>query len=95
MLTLSSKIEFMKFIKEKFIGKNLRVEFFYVVEYATDFGVVETIDIADDKISVWGAEDVFWIYLDDIKVVNYNPREEDVCLLIEGKNNVEVHFKVE
>jgi hypothetical protein len=61
-----------------------------------DFGVVENIDVADDKVSVWGADmRVFWINLNDVIAVNYKPIEEDVCLLIEAKNNVEVRFTVE
>lgn len=96
-MTLSSKIEFVKFLKEKFLGKNLKcIEILAVVECTIDFGVIGNIDFADDKVSVWSAEnEVFWINLDDIIVVNYNPTEEDVCLLIEAKNNVKVQFYVE
>ena len=97
MLTLTDKIEFVKFLNQKFLGKNLKsVEVCCVVEYTVDFGVVENIDVADDKVSVWGTDmAVFWIKLDDIISVNYKPNEEDVCLLIEAKNNVEVRFTVE
>ena len=96
MLTLTSKIEFVKFLNEKFIGKNLKcIEVSCVVECTVDFGVVETIDVADDKVSVWGADmGVFWINLNDIILVNYKPNDEDVCLEIEAKNNVEVRFTV-
>jgi len=95
MLTLSSKIEFVKDLKEKILGKNLSIDVCCVVECTVDFGVVETIDVADDKVSVWGTEGgVFWISLNDIIVANYKPRDEDVCLLIEAKNNVEVQFKI-
>lgn len=97
MLTLTDKIEFMKFIKEKFLGKNLKsIETICVVECIADFGVVTGIDIADEKISVWGEDfKVFWINLDDIIEVNYKPAEEDVCLIIAAKNEVEVRFSVE
>lgn len=96
MLTLSSKIEFVKFLNEKFIGKNLEsVEIESVIDCTLDFGVVEYIDVADDKVSVWGPESrVFWINLNDVLAVNYKPIEEDVCVLIEAKNNVEVRFKI-
>ena len=96
MLTLTTKIEFVKFLKEKFLGRHLKcIEVCCVVECAVDFGVVEYIDVADDKVSVWGPESsVFWINLNDIIVVNYEPIEEDVCLQIEAKNNVEVRFTV-
>jgi hypothetical protein len=97
MLTLTLKIEFVKFLKETFLGKHLkRIDIFSVVECTMDFGVVEYIDVADDKVSVWGGEaGVFWINLNDIVAVNYNPWEEDVCLEIEAKNNVKVQFAVE
>ena len=97
MLTLTSKIEFVKFLNEKFLGKNLKcIEVSCVVECTLDFGVVETIDVADDKVSVWGADmGVFWINLNDIILVNYKPNDEDICLEIEAKNNVEVRFTVE
>ncbi|SPF49543.1 conserved hypothetical protein [Candidatus Desulfosporosinus infrequens] len=96
MLTLTAKIEFVKFLKEKFLGKNLKcIEVSCVIECMVDFGIVVNIDFADDKVSVWGADmGVFWINLDDIIVVNYTPKNEDVCLLIEAKNNVEVRFTV-
>ena len=96
MLTLSAKIEFVKFMNEKFIGKNLEsIEINSVIDCTLDFGVVEYIDVADDKVSVWGPESrVFWINLNDVLAVNYKPYEEDVCVLIEAKNNVEVRFKV-
>ncbi|GAB6153983.1 hypothetical protein JCM17380_27330 [Desulfosporosinus burensis] len=96
MLTLSAKIEFVKFMNEKFLGKNLEsIEVSSVIDCTVDFGVVEYIDVADDKVSVWGPESrVFWINLNDVLVVDYNPREEGVCVLIEAKNNVEVRFKV-
>ncbi|KUO72093.1 MAG: hypothetical protein APF81_10175 [Desulfosporosinus sp. BRH_c37] len=97
MLTLTLKIEFVKFLKEKFLGKHLKsIEIIGVVECDMDFGVVGNIDVMDDKVSVWGVETgVFWINLNDILVVNYKPRDEDVCLLIEAKNNVEVRFRIE
>ncbi|KJR49546.1 hypothetical protein UF75_0100 [Desulfosporosinus sp. I2] len=96
MLTLTAKIEFVKFMNEKFMGKNLEsIEVSSVIDCTVDFGVVEYIDVADDKVSVWGAESrVFWINLNDVLAVNYKPFEEDVCVLIEAKNNVEVRFKV-
>lgn len=96
MLTLTSKIEFVKFLNEKFLGKYLKcIEVRCVVECTVDFGVVENIDVADDKVSVWGADmGVFWILLNDIIAVNYKPRDEDICLEIEAKNNVEVRFTV-
>ncbi|MDR3599701.1 MAG: hypothetical protein P4L49_04345 [Desulfosporosinus sp.] len=96
MLTLTAKIEFVKFLNEKFMGKNLKcIEVCCVVECSVDFGVVETIDVADDKVSVWGADmRVFWINMNDVIAVNYKPKDEDVCLLIEAKNNVEVRFTV-
>ncbi|HBW37060.1 hypothetical protein [Desulfosporosinus sp. BICA1-9] len=96
MLTLSAKIEFVKFMNEKFLGKNLEsIEVSSVIDCTVDFGVVEYIDVADDKVSVWGPESrVFWINLNDVLVVDYNPREEGVCVLIEAKNKVEVRFKV-
>ncbi|EHQ91655.1 hypothetical protein [Desulfosporosinus youngiae] len=97
MITLSSKIEFVKFLREKFLGKYLKcIEILAIVECTLDFGVVGTIDVADDKVSVWSIEnEVFWINLDDVIVVNYNPTEEDVCLVIEAKNDVKVQFYVE
>jgi hypothetical protein len=97
MLTLTSKIEFVKFLKEKFLGKNLKcIEVFCVVECMMDFGVVENIDVADDKVSVWANNgEVFWINLNDIVEVNYKPRDEDVCLQIEAKNEVKVQFSVD
>jgi len=96
-LTLSAKIEFVKFIREKFLGKNLySIEVTSVIEGTVSFGVVENIDFADDKVSIWGAESrVFWLNLNDIINVDFKPFEEDVCLLIEAKNNVEVRFMVE
>ncbi|WP_459929137.1 hypothetical protein [Desulfosporosinus burensis] len=83
-------------MNEKFLGKNLEsIEVSSVIDCTVDFGVVEYIDVADDKVSVWGPESrVFWINLNDVLVVDYNPREEGVCVLIEAKNNVEVRFKV-
>jgi hypothetical protein len=97
MLNLTAKIEFVKFMNEKFMGKDLKcIEVKCVVECTMEFGVVENIDVADDKVSVWGADmKVFWINLNDVIAVNYKPIEEDVCLLIEAKNNVEVRFTVE
>jgi len=97
MLTLTASIEFVKFLKEKFIGKNLIcIEFFCVVECTMDFGVVEKIDVADEKVSLWGGESgVFWIDLNDIIAVNYKPNDGDVCLEIEAANNVKVQFTVE
>ncbi|WP_088226740.1 hypothetical protein [Desulfosporosinus sp. FKB] len=94
MLTLSSKIEFVKFLKQKFLGKNLKcLEVLCVVECTMDFGIVTNIDFADDKVSVWGSDsNVFWIRLDDIININYNPRQEDVCLELEAKNEVKVLF---
>lgn len=95
-LTLTLKTELVKFIREKFLGKNLYcIEVTSVIEGVVDFGVVENVDFADDKVSIWGAESrVFWLNLNDIINVNFKPNEEDVCLLIEAKNNVEVRFKV-
>ena len=97
MLTLSAKIEFVKFLKEKFLGKNLKcIEVVCVVECTVDFGVIDNIDVADDKVSVWGSEGgVFWINLNDIEEVNYKPRDEDVILQLEAKNEVKVQFSVE
>ena len=97
MLTLSAKIEFVKFLKEKFLGKNLKcIEVVCVVECTVDFGVIDNIDVADDKVSVWGSEGgVFWINLNDIEEVNYKPRDEDVVLQLEAKNEVKVQFSVE
>ena len=97
MLTLSAKIEFVKFLKEKFLGKNLKcIEVVCVVECTMDFGVIDNIDVADDKVSVWGSEGgVFWINLNDIEGVNYKPRDEDVVLQLEAKNEVKVQFSVE
>jgi hypothetical protein len=94
LLALSSKIEFVKFLKEKFLGKNLKtIEVLCVVECTIDFGLVANIDVADDKVSVWGADsEVFWIRLDDIINIDYNPKQEDVCLEIEAKNDVKVLF---
>jgi hypothetical protein len=96
MLTLTAKTEFVKYIKEKFVGKHLKsIEIIGLVECVIDFGVVGEIDVMDDKVSVWGVETgVFWINLNDILVVNYKPFDEDVCLQIGAKNNVEVRFKV-
>jgi hypothetical protein len=96
MLTLTSKTELVKFIKEKFVGKHLEsIEVIAVVECEMDFGVVGKIDVMDDKVSVWGVETgVFWINLNDILIVNYKPDDEDVCLQIGARNNVEVRFKV-
>lgn len=97
MLTLTAKTEFVKYIKDKFVGKHLKsIEIIGLVECDIDFGVVGEIDVMDDKVSVCGVETgVFWINLNDVLVVNYKPHEEDVCLLIEAKNNVEVRFTVE
>ena len=95
MLTLTLKTKFVKFIKEKFVGKHLKMEIIGVVECDLDFGVVGEIDVMDDKVSVWGVETgVFWIKLNDVLVVNYKPYEEDVCLAIEAKDNIEVRFKI-
>lgn len=95
-MTLTSKIEFVKFIREKFVGKHLvSIEIRGVVECDMDFGVVGDIDVMDDKVSVCGVETgVFWINLNDIVTVNFKPQDEDVCLQIGAKNNVEVNFKV-
>ncbi|ODA41950.1 hypothetical protein [Desulfosporosinus sp. BG] len=97
MLTLTAKIEFVKFLNEKFMGKNLKcIEVNCVVECSMDFGVIEYIDVADDKVSLWGADmKVFWINLNDIIAVNYKPIEENVSFIIEAKNEVEVRFTVE
>ncbi|AFQ45788.1 hypothetical protein [Desulfosporosinus meridiei] len=97
MITLSSKIEFVKALREKFLGNNLKcIEILAVVECTIDFGVVVNIDVADDKVSVWSEEgNVFWINLDDVIGVNYNPFEEDVCLSLEAKNDVKVLFYVD
>ena len=95
-LRLSSKIEFVKFIREKFLGKNLYcIDVLSVIEGMVNFGVVDNIDFADDKVSIWGAGSrVFWINLNDVVNVDFKPYEKDVCVLIEAKNNVEVRFKV-
>jgi len=97
VLTLTLKTEFVKFIKEKFLGKNLYcIEVLSVIEGIVDFGIVENVDFADDKVSIWGPDSkVFWINLDEVIKVNFKPSEADVCLLIEAKNNVEVRFMVE
>ena len=97
MITLSSKIEFVKFLRERFLGKNLKyIEVLAVVECTLDFGVVGNIDVMDDKVSVWSVDNnVFWINLDDVTLVNYKPFEEDVSLQIEAKNDVKVQFYVE
>ncbi|WP_407310690.1 hypothetical protein [Desulfosporosinus sp. SB140] len=97
MLTLSSKIEFVKFLKEKFLGKHLKcIEVLCVIECTMDFGLVADIDVSDDKVSVWGNDStVFWIKLDDIINVDYTPRQEDVCLEIEAKNEVKVLFYID
>lgn len=97
MLTLTSKIEFVKFLNEKFMGKNLKcIDVNCVVECSMDFGVIANIDVADDKVSVWSVDmNVFWIDLNDIIAVNYKPIEENVCLQIESKNDVEVRFTIE
>lgn len=97
MIALSSKIEFVKYLREKLLGKNLKcLEILAVVECTIDFGVVGNIDVADDKVSIWSVEnEVFWINLDDVIAVNYNPKEEDICLVIEAKNDVKVQFYVE
>ncbi|AET70332.1 hypothetical protein Desor_4932 [Desulfosporosinus orientis DSM 765] len=97
MIPLSSKIEFVKYLREKIFHKNLKcIEVLAVVECTLNFGVVTYIDVADDKVSVWNADgEVFWIRLDDIIEINYHPREEDVCLAIEAKNEVKVQFYVE
>ncbi|HZK83143.1 MAG TPA: hypothetical protein VFC58_00395 [Desulfosporosinus sp.] len=96
-LTLTLKIELVKFIREKFLGKSLYcIDVLSVIEGTVDFGVVQNVDFADDRISIWGAESrVFWLNVNDIINVNFNPNEADVCLLIEAKNNVEVRFMVE
>lgn len=96
MLTLSAKIEFVKFMNEKLMGKDLEsIEVNSVIECTVYFGVVQLIDVADDKVSVWSADSqVFWINLNDVISVNYKPIEEDVTFIIEAKNNVEVWFKV-
>ena len=97
MLTLSSKTELVKFIREKFLGKSLySIDVLSVIEGIVDFGIVENVDFADDKVSIWGTDcKVFWINLNDVINVKIDPDEEDVCLLIEAKNKVEVRFKVE
>ena len=95
-LTLSLKIELLKVIREKFLGKNLWIDVLSVIEGVVNFGIVENVDFADDKLSVWGPDSrVFWLNVNDIINVNYTPNERDVCLLIEAKNNVEVRFMVE
>lgn len=95
-LTLSLKIDLLKFIREKFVGKNLWIDVLSVIEGVVNFGIVENVDFADDKLSVWGADSkVFWLNVNDIIDVNFTPKERDVCLLIEAKNNVEVRFMVE
>ena len=96
MITLTQKIELVKFINKTFVGKHLEsIEIMGIIECEMDFGVVGEIDVMDDKVSVRGVETgVFWINLDHVIVVNYKPYDEDVCLLIEAENNVEVRFKV-
>jgi hypothetical protein len=96
MLTLTLKTELVKYIKEKFIGKHLEsIEIEGVVECNFDFGVVGEIDVMDDRVLVQGVETgFFWINLNDITIVNYKPHDQDVCLEIQAKNNVEVRFKV-
>lgn len=95
-LTLSLKTDLLKFVREKFVGKNLSIDVLSVIEGVVDFGVVEYVDFADDKLAVWGADSkVFWLNVNDIIGVNLTPNERDVCLLIEAKNNVEVRFIVE
>ncbi len=97
MLTLTLKTEFVRFVRDTFLGKNLYcIDVLSVIEGIVDFGVVENVDFADDKVSIWGADSrVFWLNLNDIIKVNFEPSEDDVCLLIEAKNNVEVRFMVE
>ena len=94
MLSLTDKIEFMKYLREEFLGKNLKsIDVICVVECAAEFGVVTNIDIADDKIYVWGTDSkLFIINLNDIIEVDYKPDDEDVCLKIAAKNEVEVRF---
>ncbi len=96
-MTLSEKIEFVKYLRAKIFDKYLKsIEILAVVECTMNFGVVGNIDVADDKVSVWSVEnEVFWINLDDVIAVNYNPIEEDICLVIEAKNDVKVQFYVE
>lgn len=95
-LTLTLKTEFVRFIRQNFVGKNLSIEVTSVIEGTVNFGVVETIDFADDKASICGAGSrIFWLNLNDIIKVDFEPHEEDVCLLIEAKNNVEVRFMIE
>ena len=96
-MTLSAKIEFVKFLKKNFLGKNLKsLEVLCVVECTMDFGLVVDIDVSDDKVSIWGADSkVLWINLDDIINVDYKPRQEDVCLEIEAANEVKVLFYVD
>lgn len=95
MLTLSAKIEFVKFMNEKLMGRNLEsVEVTSVIDCSVNVGIVEYIDVADDKASVWGSEGVIWINLNDVMAVNHKPLERDVSFVIEAKNNVEVRFKV-
>lgn len=96
-MTLSEKIQFVRYLREKIFEKNLKcIEILAVVECTMDFGVVVNIDVADDKVSVWSADNlVFWIRLDDVLTVNYKPIEEDICLVIEAKNDVKVQFYVE
>lgn len=96
ILTLSLKIDLLKFIREKFLGKNLWIDVLSVIEGVVNFGIVENVDFADEKLSVWGTDSrVFWLNVNDIINVNFTPNERDVCLLIEAKNNVEVRFMVE
>lgn len=95
-LTLSLKIDLLKFIREKFVGKNLWIDVLSVIEGVLNFGIVENVDFAEEKLSVWGADGrVFWLNVNDIIGLNFTPKERDVCLLIEAKNNVEVRFMVE
>ena len=95
-LTLSLKIDLLKVIREKFLGKHLWIDVLSVIEGVVNFGIVENVDFADEKLSVWGPDSrVFWLNVNDIINVNFTPNERDVCLLIEAKNNVEVRFMVE
>ena len=95
-LTLSLKIELLKDIREKFLGKHLWIDVLSVIEGVVNFGIVENVDFAEEKLSVWGTDSrVFWLNVNDIINVNFTPNERDVCLLIEAKNNVEVRFMVE
>ena len=97
LLSLSANIEFVKYLKEKFLGRRLKsLEILCVVECVLDFGVVIDIAVSEDIVSITGADaKVFRIKLDDIVNLDYNPRQEGVCLEIEAKDEVKVLFYID